>query len=127
MTAAPPPVRVLVVDDADDIRELLAISLRLAGAEVVTAESGPGALAALADARFDAMVLDVQMPDYDGWDVLAAVAAAPPPRPKVIVCSVKSGDAVRQRAQFAGAAAYITKPFDVAPTVERIIAVARAG
>jgi CheY-like chemotaxis protein len=117
-----PAIRVLVVDDAADIRELLAIALRLEGADVVSVPTGPDALARLAsDPPFDVMVLDLQMPDCDGWDVLAAVADMAPPIPRVVVCSVKSSDADYERAMAAGAAAYVLKPFDVAPTVEYVL------
>ena len=124
-------MRVLVVDDAADLRELMAISLRLAGAAVTTAASGADALDVLrspgASSAFDVVVIDVQMPVVDGWDVLAAVRALGPSAPRAVVCSVKSSDVDRDRATSSGAAAYVTKPFDVSRTVELILDVARGA
>ena len=121
----------LVVDDAADLRELMAISLRLAAAVVTTAASGSEALDVLrspgAASAFDVVVIDVQMPDVDGWDVLAAVRALGPGAPPAVVCSVKSSDADRERAASSGAATYVTKPFDVSHTVDLILDVARGG
>jgi CheY-like chemotaxis protein len=120
---------VLVVDDAADLRELMAISLRLAGAVVTTVASGAEALDLLrsseAASAFDAVVIDVQMPDVDGWDVLAAVRALGASAPPAVMCSVKSSDADRERAVSSGAVAYITKPFDVSRAVALILDVGR--
>ncbi|MEY2571743.1 MAG: two-component system, OmpR family, operon response regulator KdpE, partial [Acidimicrobiaceae bacterium] len=62
--------RVLVVDDEDDIRLLVRFTLEHAGHEVIEANDGASALAAAAEQRPDLMVLDVMMPDVDGWTVL---------------------------------------------------------
>ena len=63
------PVRVLVVDDEPNIRDLLASSLRFAGFEVTTAADGNGALHGVDDAEPDLIVLDVMLPDMDGFTV----------------------------------------------------------
>src|ERR1700760_3972208 len=62
--------RLLVVDDEATILELLSGSLRLAGFEVVTAASGAEAVRAAASDRPDLVLLDVMMPDGDGFEVL---------------------------------------------------------
>jgi two-component system NtrC family sensor kinase len=72
--AVPPPppaepaaaARILVVDDEPDIADLIRAMLESAGYEVATAESGAVALALLGEARFDAIVSDLRMPDIDG-------------------------------------------------------------
>ena len=75
------PARVLVVDDEATIRDLLSGSLRLAGFEVMTAASGAEAVRAAASSRPDLILLDVMMPDGDGFEVArrlrAGFAASP--------------------------------------------------
>lgn len=74
--------RVLVVDDDESIREVLVQALEDGGFEADAAESGRKALKALCGASaednpYDAMVLDIIMPDVDGWQVLEAVKHNP--------------------------------------------------
>ena len=80
--SGPGHARVLVVDDEATILELLSGSLRLAGFEVVTAASGAEAVRAAASSRPDLILLDVMMPDGDGFEALRrmrsrALAASP--------------------------------------------------
>ena len=70
MNAIAVPARLLVVDDEATILELLSGSLRLAGFEVVTAASGTEAVRAAASSRPDLVLLDVMMPDGDGFEAL---------------------------------------------------------
>jgi CheY-like chemotaxis protein len=66
--------RLLVVDDQPDIRMLLDVVLSAKGYDVTTAKGGPEALELLAiDVLPELILLDVQMPDVDGWDTLAAI------------------------------------------------------
>jgi len=74
--------RVLLVEDEPDVREMLAQTLEAEGTETVATASGRAALtelcAATAEGRtYDAIVLDIVMPDIDGWDVLEAVRSNP--------------------------------------------------
>ncbi|MCD6359258.1 MAG: response regulator [Armatimonadetes bacterium] len=74
--------RVLVVEDEDDIRALLTMRVAEHGFEVVEARNGREALRELCkacaeDQLFDVMLLDISMPDVNGWRVLAAVQANP--------------------------------------------------
>jgi CheY-like chemotaxis protein len=72
-------VRALVVDDQEEARELLKVSLGECGAEVIAVSSGVEALAVLADPpggeRPDVLILDINMPDEDGYKVLERVRA----------------------------------------------------
>jgi CheY-like chemotaxis protein len=106
--------RVLVVDDAADIRLLIAALLRETGYEVEEAGDGTQALATIAQTPlFDAVVLDIQMPDRDGWSVLRTLRAEARTRDvPVLMCSVKAGAEDLRLAAELGAA-YISKPFDV--------------
>src|SRR6266581_3521407 len=65
-----PAAKLLVVEDEPNILELLAASLRYAGFEVVTAAAGSDAVQAAQRHRPDLIVLDVMLPDMDGFDVL---------------------------------------------------------
>ena len=69
------PIRVLVADDEDAIRLLCRVNLRLAGMEVLEAADGAAAIELARRERPDLVLLDVMMPDVDGWEVAAALAA----------------------------------------------------
>ncbi|HET6793667.1 MAG TPA: response regulator [Acidimicrobiales bacterium] len=114
--------RVLLVDDAHDVRLLQRVVLEEAGFEVSEAPSGADALAHLSGCRMpDVVVLDVQMPDLDGWATLEAIRAdertAPVP---VILCTVKAGDRDGARAWGSGCDGYLVKPFSIARLVEEV-------
>jgi PAS domain S-box-containing protein len=70
-------LRVLVVDDAPDIRDMMRTVLTLRGAEVHMAASAQGALDALAHGRFDVLVSDLEMPETDGYELMRAVRRLP--------------------------------------------------
>lgn len=85
---------VLVVDDEVDVAKLIATHLRALGAEVHTAFSGDHALRRVRQERFDAMILDIRMPDMSGFEVLATMRAdARLQQMPVVVVSVISDDA----------------------------------
>lgn len=123
--------RVLVVDDASDLRFLMATVLRRSGYEVFEAGSGDEALDWLADQGaqgwVDVIVLDVQMPDVDGWEVLSRLRADPGlyGRPLVLVCTVKNSQADRQRARDLAAAGYLAKPFVISELMAMVAALVR--
>ncbi|QPF75572.1 PAS domain S-box protein [Roseateles sp. DAIF2] len=73
------PLRLLVVDDEAELAEVMRETLEGAGYEVATAESGAVALALLMEARFDAIVSDLRMPEVDGAELWRAVRALQPP------------------------------------------------
>lgn len=113
-------MRVLIVDDTEDVRRLLALTLRVEGFETCVAAGGPEALAIL-DGGFrpDLVLLDVQMPVMDGWDTLAAIRRNPRTAELcVILCTVKSRPDDRRRGWELGCDGYISKPFDLGELVE---------
>ena len=67
---APSPGRLLVVDDESFLRDAVAASLRFLGFEVTTGETGAQALSLTRDQPFDLVVLDVMLPDTDGFEVV---------------------------------------------------------
>ena len=74
MSATEPEARLLVVEDEPNIRELLATSLQFAGFAVTTAADGHSAIKAATIEEPDLIVLDVMLPDMDGWELLGRVA-----------------------------------------------------
>jgi two-component system OmpR family response regulator len=117
-------VRLLVVDDEQTILELLSGSLRMAGFEVTTAANGREALRAAAALKPDLVLLDVMMPDGDGFEVLRRMRSSSPDIP-VIFLSAR--DSVRERVAglALGGDDYVTKPFSLDEVLERIRAVLR--
>jgi DNA-binding response OmpR family regulator len=110
----PPDVRrrVLVVDDDVSILELVSTRLTLAGYVVLTAKNGAEALSRLSERRYDGMVLDLNMPQIDGFGVLECMADLPHPAPPTLVLTASHNAADVQRAVKLGARDYLSKPFE---------------
>jgi len=115
--------RVLVVDDEPAIRDLCRVSLELRGFEVVEASDGDEALARMRASQPDVVLLDVMMPRRDGWSTLEGMAAEPAlDGVPVVLMTAQSDDADRRRADAAGVARFVAKPFDPRAMVEAIAA-----
>lgn len=118
--------RVLVVDDEGDIRQIVGLNLDLAGMEFGEARDGSEALECLRTGDWDACVLDLSMPEVDGFDVLRALdEEGIIERLAVVVLSAKGAPSVAIEALQLGAHAHLTKPFSpaaVAQAVEELIA-----
>jgi two-component system OmpR family response regulator len=112
-------VRILVVDDEATLSELLGMALRYEGWEVRTAADGTSAVRTARDFRPDAVVLDVMLPDFDGFEVLRRVRAD---TPEVPVLFLTAKDAVEDRVAglTAGGDDYVTKPFSIEELVARL-------
>jgi CheY-like chemotaxis protein len=106
--------RILVVDDDQDTRELLASALGAAGADVQAAASAEEALAAALDGHPDALVSDIAMPGQDGYRLLQELLATLGDRaPRVRVAVTAFGGASdRDRALAAGFHRHVAKPLD---------------
>ena len=120
----PDPARLLVVDDEAMILELLSGSLRFAGFEVVSAASGAEALRAVASSPPDLVLLDVMLPDGDGFEVAGRIRSAGPDVP-VIFLTARDAVADRVTGFHAGADDYVTKPFSLEEVLGRVRAVLR--
>jgi len=104
--------RILVVDDEQSMRELLAIMLKKDGYEVVTAESRAVAAGVLGQGPVDMVITDVKLPDGDGIEILRHVKAASP-ETVVIVMTAFGSTETAVAALKLGAHDYLLKPFDV--------------
>ena len=122
---------VLLVDDDPDIRGMLAFTLDDYGFTVREAGDGSEAIAALEARAPDVMVLDLMMPNLDGFAVLAAMRArglATRTRVLILTCKVDERDLVR--GYELGAHEYLTKPFDpdgLAVTLQHLVGATTAG
>ena len=104
---------ILIVDDDPRNRKLEEALLRAEGYEVRSAESGHVAIAALANGPPDLILLDLMMPDMDGFEVIRRLKADPAWKNVPVVLVTALDDAAsRARVAAAGAAAFITKPVD---------------
>jgi two-component system OmpR family response regulator len=117
--------RVLVVDDEPNICALLSVTLRLIDFDVRVASSGREALAAAVEFEPDLVVLDVMLPDLDGFQVAQRLRAGSGPHVPVLFLTAR--DAVEDRISglTVGADDYVTKPFSLEEVVLRIRAVLR--
>jgi two-component system response regulator PilR (NtrC family) len=105
-----PDIRVLVVDDEQSMRDLLAIMLRQAGYDVVVADGGEAAIEILKAESFELVVTDLRMRKVDGMSVLKA-AKQLSPRTVVLVVTAYASTETAVEAMKLGAYDYVTKPF----------------
>ncbi len=113
--------RILVVDDQQDIRDMTALVLSGAGYRVDTVDSGESALSTLEQDRFDLVLLDINMPEMDGWETLRLIrcdeelTGLP-----VVMFSVKGEIRDKIESRQEGAVDFVTKPFIVDDLIERV-------
>jgi two-component system OmpR family response regulator len=119
-----PTARLLVVEDEPNILELLAASLRYAGFDVVTAAAGNDAVQAAQRHRPDLIVLDVMLPDMDGFEVLHRLRGGGTRTP-VVFLTARDSTEDKVRGLTLGGDDYVTKPFSLEEVIARIQAVLR--
>lgn len=106
--------RVLAIDDNADIRESLAVVIRLLGHEVAIAGDGEHGLAAARDLRPELVLLDVSLPGMDGYAVARALRAEPWAAQTLLVAMTGwARESDRQRATEAGFDTHVAKPVDL--------------
>ena len=106
--------KILIVDDEPDARRLLSIVLRLNHFEPLEAPGGQAALAQAAASRPDLILLDVMMPDLDGYETCRRLKADPATAAvPVVMISAKSQPSEIAAGLSAGAAAYLPKPINM--------------
>ena len=111
-------VHVLIIDDETQIRRFLDIALRAQGYKTILAENGQKGLEALALQGADLVILDLGLPDLDGFDVLRELRSWS--KVPVIVLSVRSDEEEKVKLLDAGANDYVTKPFSIQELMARI-------
>jgi two-component system, OmpR family, response regulator len=122
--ASRPAVRVLVVDDEENISFLLSSALRHSGFEVATAGSGRDALAAVRSFAPDLVVLDVMLPDLDGFEVCRRMRFEGADVP-VLFLSARDASDDKITGLTIGGDDYVTKPFSLEEVVARVHAILR--
>lgn len=120
------PVKVLVVDDEPNIVELLQVSLKFQGFDVLTARDGAEALRRAREYEPDALILDVMMPRMDGFELLTRLRSEGIDAP---VLFLTAKDAVEHRIHglTIGADDYVTKPFSLEEVITRLRVILRRG
>src|SRR6202042_3003667 len=110
--------RVLVVDDDEVIRQLIAVNLQLEGFDVETAVDGQDCLDKVVTIDPDVITLDVMMPRLDGWVTAMELRKNPDTsHVKVVLITARAQDDDRNRGHQIGVDAYLTKPFDPAEMI----------
>ena len=122
--SAPAEARLLVVEDEPNILELLSASLRYAGFDVITASAGTEAVQAAQRHRPDLIVLDVMLPDIDGFEVCRRLRASDNEVP-IIFLTARDTTSESITGLTLGGDDYITKPFSVEALAARVRAVLR--
>ncbi len=117
----------LVVDDEEHITELVAMGLGYNGFEVERVASGRAALAAIDARRPDIVVLDVMLPDLDGFEVARRLREADGVAAKIPIIFLTARDATKDKVDGLrlGSDDYVTKPFSIEELIERVKAVLR--
>ena len=118
------PVRVLVVDDEPNIVDVISMALRFEGFQVESAATGADAIAAVAARRPQLLVLDVMLPDIDGFEVARRLATARTDVPIIFLTARDSTEDV-VHGLTVGGDDYVTKPFSLEELVARIRTILR--
>ncbi|MDB5793598.1 MAG: putative histidine kinase, hybrid [Massilia sp.] len=126
--AAYRPLRVIIVDDNEDAADSLAMLLRAQGHTVLVEYNAAAALRRAIAERPDAMVVDIGLPDMDGYQLAALLRKQAETRGAVLIAATGYGlDRDRERALAAGFAHHLVKPVDMAALVRILQAVASRG
>lgn len=111
--------KILAVDDSKTMREMVTFTLKGAGYDVIEAEDGKAALAALNGAKVDAVITDLNMPNMNGFELIRALRANPNYKFTPILMLTTEGDASKkEEGKTAGATGWIVKPFNPEKLVE---------
>ncbi len=116
-------MRVLVVEDEPRLLRNLSRALREAGYAVDTAATGPEGLQKALDWDYDALVLDIMLPELDGWQVLEKLRRVK--RTSVLMLTARDATRDRVRGLDSGADDYLIKPFDLEELLARLRALIR--
>ncbi len=119
-------VEVLIVEDDKDLGELLAYNLRKEGYEPCLIARGSDALRVLGERSFDLVLLDVMLPDYDGFRIAQYIRGNPGLESlPIIFLTAKDTEVDKLKGFYLGADDYITKPFSIRELLARVKAILR--
>ena len=120
------PKKILAVDDEKSIVMVIRVNLEFEGYEVMEAYDGVQALELIAEEKPDLIVLDIMMPEMDGWKVLSHIRENPETEDlPVVMLTALTQDRDIEEATMLGADVYLTKPFEpeeLVLTVKRMLA-----
>lgn len=116
--------KVLVVEDEEPIRELVSTALRFRGYEVVEAATGAEAISAARNVHPELIILDVMLPDVDGFTICRKIRAGGDTVP-VVFLTARDDPADKRTGFTGGADDYLTKPFSLEELVFRVEAILR--
>ncbi len=119
---------ILVAEDERNLVEALSFLMRRAGYEVAVARDGPQTVEMTRQLRPDLVLLDIMLPGFDGFEVVAAIKrdSAGGQRPRIIMLTAKGHERDRRRAEELGVDDYVTKPFSNRDVVARVQALLAA-
>ena len=121
-------IKVLAVDDEDDVRRLIQIKLKKAGFEVVTAVNGEEGVEKCKAEKPDVVIMDWMMPKMDGPTATAKIKAECQPAPIVLMLTAKGTETDVIQGLVGGADDYIVKPFAPRELIARVnVALVKAG
>ncbi len=120
----PSQSRVLVVDDERPIRRALHATLSPLGFDIEEASGGEQAVSFVRTERYDAILLDINMPDMNGIDACRTIRSLSPRLP-ILMVTVRDSEEDKIKALDAGADDYVTKPFHVGELMARVRAAVR--
>jgi CheY-like chemotaxis protein len=107
-----PPLNILIVEDNADARETLQLLLQLEGHQVTAADTGRHAVEQAATAHFDVAMVDIGLPDIDGYEVARQIRAKRGREPFLVALTGYGQAEDRERSAAAGFDAHLVKPVD---------------
>jgi two-component system chemotaxis response regulator CheY len=115
------PKKVMMVDDSRTTRSMVAFTLRRAGYEVMEADDGTQALAAIGGDRLDCVITDLNMPGMDGLELIRRLRASPVHATMpILMLSTATDLEKKEEGRMAGANAWLGKPFHPANLVKMV-------
>jgi two-component system OmpR family response regulator len=124
VTTTADPLKVLVVDDEPNIVDVISMALRYEGFEVASAGTGEEALAQVDAFKPNLMILDVMLPDMEGFDVAQRLGADRAQVP-IVFLTARDAQADKIRGLTTGGDDYVTKPFSLEELIARIRTILR--
>jgi len=112
--------KIMVVDDEPDIRKLIEKVLKKAGHKIVKCENGAQCLEQYPKEKPDLLILDVMMPEMDGWETYKRIKKIKPKQRVLFLTAVTLEAESRKHMEELGVSHYLTKPFDPPELIERV-------